>query len=141
MRSFLISISIFFVFCSPVCGQESKLKESVFSDYLNSSAGSDFINIPGLNFRSSMGVSFSSDGAQSAGMGYYMGHFNYEFSSSWNLRVDVGVSSMLTERMDGSSPQLCVPNIDLTYRPKDSNFMLRFQFRQYRHPYFSRGYW
>lgn len=136
MRTVLISTLILIMAAVPATGQESKLKESVFSDYLNSSASGDFISIPGLNFSSSMGVSFSSVGDQSFGMGYYMGHFNYEFSPSWNLRVDVGVSSMLTQGSQGNSPQLYVPNIDLTYKPEDSNFMLRFQFRQYRQPYY-----
>lgn len=134
--AFLILIMLF----TPVYGQESRLKDSVFSDYLNNSAGEGLISIPGLSFSSSMGVSFSSNGYQSAGMGYYMGHFNYEFSSSWNLHMDVGVGSVFSRDMNGSSPQFYIPNIDLTYRPDDRNFMLKFQFRQYRDPYFMRRY-
>ena len=140
MKKYLISIMILVIISSPAIARESRLKESVFSDYLNSSAAGDFINIQGLDFSSSMGVSFSSMGDQSAGMGYYMGHFNYEFSPSWNLRVDVGVSSMLTQGDGANSPQLYIPNIDLTYKPEDSDFMLRFQFRQYRQPLLYRRY-
>jgi len=143
MRKIIVSILVLLIISSAAYAQESRLKESVFSDYLNNTASGDFISIPGLNFSSSMGVSFASTGNQSVGMGYYMGHFNYEFNSSWNLRVDVGVSSVMMSQgqgMNGQSPQLYLPNVDLTYKPEDSNFMLKFQFRQYRHPYFSRRY-
>jgi len=118
-------------------GRQSGVRNSVFSDYLNTNAGGGFINIPGLQFKSSMGVSYFSSGGYSSSMGYYMGHFTYEFGSSWDLNVDVGVSSRLDQKIGTSSPQLFVPNIDLTYKPNEK-FMLRLHFSRYNYPMFRR---
>lgn len=117
-----------------VSAQETKSNESVFTDYLNVREPAGFLRIPGLEFSSSMGFSyFSSNDFGSGGMGYYLGHFNLALSSSLILHADIGVSSMVTGPEAYQSPQLFVPNIDLTYRPSDS-FMMKLQFNQYRQP-------
>lgn len=114
--------------------QEMPQAESVFDDYLNVREPAGFLRIPGLTFSSSMGFSyFSSSDFGSGGMGYYLGHFDLSLSSSLTLHADVGMSSMVTGPYADQSPQLFVPNIDLTYRPSDS-FMMKIQFNQYRRP-------
>jgi hypothetical protein len=117
-----------------VSAQETQSNESVFTDYLNVREPAGFLRIPGLEFSSSMGFSyFSSNDFGSGGMGYYLGHFNLALSSSLTLHADIGLSSMVTGPDAYQSPQLFVPNIDLTYRPSDS-FMMKLQFHQYRQP-------
>ncbi len=139
MRRLFLCILIFVLTAGPatVHGRESGVRNSVFSDYLDSNINGGFINIPGLQFKSSMGVSYFSSGDYSSSMGYYMGHFTYEFGSSWDLNVDVGVSSRLDQNIGTQSPQLFVPNIDLTYRPS-KKFMLRLHFSRYNYPMFRR---
>jgi hypothetical protein len=119
---------------SPVASiaQSEPSSPSVFSDYLGLKAPSSLLHIPGLGFTSSMGVSYYSGGKESFGMSYYMGHFSLALSSSLTLACDVGVGSMLTGRnISAESPQLLLPNVDLTYHPSD-NFSLKLQFHQYR---------
>ena len=115
-------------------GQDELLQESVFSDYLDTQRIGNLLNIPGLEFQSSMGFSFfSSNGYGSVGMGYYLGHFNLRLNSSLTLRWDVGVRSMMAGSQYDGNLEFFLPNVDLTYRPSDK-FLLRFEFHQYRHP-------
>ena len=105
--------------------------ESVFSDYLNPRADAGFLRIPGLQFDSSLGVSYSSFGdGESMGMGYYLGHFRLELTSSLSLNWDVGMRSFMTDASMSDSPELFLPNIDLTYKPNDK-FMLRLQYQRF----------
>lgn len=111
---------------------------SVFSDYLNQgypSAG--FMRIPGLDFRSSIGFSYSSSAAYGeTGMGYYMGHFSYRLGRSLTLNWDIGVGSYLVGPDGMDNHQVFLPNFDLTYRPSE-HMLLRLQFQQghYGSPY------
>jgi hypothetical protein len=108
--------------------------ESVFSDYLNVREPAGFLRVPGLTFTSSMGMCYvASSGGYSGGIGYYLGHFNLSLSRSLTLNADVGVSSMVSGPSADETPQLFIPNVDLTYRPSDA-FMMRLQFSQYRRP-------
>ncbi len=130
LLTMLIVISI----PSAAPAQADHKSESVFHDYLNASNSGGFLRIPGLDFRSSMGVSYySSNNYGSTGIGYYMGHFRMELTSSLILRCDVGVRSMLTNSNMNTNPQFFVPNLDLTYQPS-KNFKLRFQYRQFSYP-------
>ena len=105
-------------------------RPSVFSDYLNPQTGASFLHVPGLSFSTSAGFSyFSSGGAESFGMGYYMGHFGLKLSSSVSLNWDVGVGSLIRSTSDYSQPQVFIPNMDFTYRPSDS-FMLKIEYHQ-----------
>lgn len=134
MRYIASILVILLAICfSSAHAQDKGMNNSVFSDYLNGSANGGFISIPGLQFKSSMGFSYYSSGGNSMSMGYYMGHFNYEFGEAWNLNVGVGVRSQLDTQVAGNSPELFIPNIDLTYRPS-KKFMLHFHFRQYNYP-------
>ena len=135
IRLLLAGLFLICFFSAAANGQNRNLETSVFSDYLNNSVTDRFIHIPGLGFKSSMGVSFASNGNQSQSIGYYMGHFNYGLGQSWNLNLDVGVRSMVGQQMQGSSPEVFIPNFDLTYSPPDSKFMLRLQFHQYNSPF------
>ncbi|MCD6379749.1 hypothetical protein J7M07_04815 [bacterium] len=135
IRILLVALFLFVSFSTVTNAQNRDLEESVFSDYLNNSVAEGFIRIPGLEFRSSMGVSFASNGDQSQSMGYYMGHFDYGLGQSWNLNLDVGVRSVMGQQIQNSSPEVFIPNIDLTYHPLESNFMVRLQFRQYNSPF------
>lgn len=136
MKVRLLLVILFLMSFSSLANSENRnLETSVFSDYLNNSVSDGFINIPGLEFKSSMGVSFGSSGDQSMSMGYYMGHFNYGLGESWNLNLDVGVRSVMGQQVQSASPELFINNIDLSYRPSKGNFMLRLQFRQYRYPF------
>lgn len=112
-------------------GQEAAGAESIFFDYLNPERNQGFLHIPGLDFHSSMGFSFLSSGDYgSTGMGFYMGHFNMQLSSSLTLRWDVGLrSTFIGPEGAGRQPDFFIPNVDLTYRPNDK-FFLRFQYRQ-----------
>ena len=135
MRS-LTTLLIAAVLCAGagLSAQDTQRAESVFEDYLNVQEPAGFLRIPGLEFSSSMGFSyFSSSDFGSGGMGYYLGHFDLSLSSSLTLHADVGMSSMVTGPYADQSPQLFIPNIDLTYRPSDS-FMMKIQFSQYRRP-------
>ena len=119
---------------SGLSAQDGAPTGSVFEDYLNVREPAGFLRIPGLEFSSSMGFSyFSSSEFGSGGMGYYLGHFDLSLSSSLTLHADVGMSSMVTGPDADQSPQLFLPNIDLTFRPSDS-FMMKLQFSQYRRP-------
>ncbi|MCK4236891.1 MAG: hypothetical protein KAX38_07210 [Candidatus Krumholzibacteria bacterium] len=134
MKSSVLFIIIALGF-SPVDsrGQDELSGPSVFSDYLNVHQPESFLHIPGLEFHSSAGFSFfSSKGSGSVGMGYYLGHFDLCLSSSLTLHWDVGFRSMMTGPNNGETPDLFLPNVDLTYRPSDK-FMLRLQFQQYRY--------
>ena len=109
-------------------------RPSVFSDYLNPQTGASFLHVPGLSFSTSAGFSyFSVGGAESYGMGYYMGHFGLKLSSSVSLNWDVGVGSVVRSSSEYSQPQFFLPNVDLTYRPSGS-FMLKLEYHQYRYP-------
>jgi hypothetical protein len=109
-------------------------RPSVFNDYLNVKSPGSFLHVPGLSFSSSAGFSFfSGGGSESFGMGYYMGHFGLNLSSSISLHWDVGVGSVMRSTNEYNQPELFVPNLDLTYRPSDS-FILRLEFHQYRYP-------
>ncbi|MDZ7859685.1 MAG: hypothetical protein U5O15_03295 [Candidatus Krumholzibacteriota bacterium] len=132
IRLLLILPFLISLFSASTNAQNRDIQPSIFSDYLNNAVTDGSICIPGLDFKSSMGVSFASNGNQSQSLGYYMGHFNYGFGQSWDLNLDVGVRSVFGQQTQGASPEVFVPNIDLTYNPPDSNFMLRLQFRQYR---------
>ena len=134
MRFLCVVIAGIVFLAGGVSAQDTQQPASVFDDYLNVKEPAGFLRIPGLEFSSSMGFSyFSSNDIGSGGMGYYLGHFDLSLSSSLTLHADVGVSSMVTGPYADQSPQLYVPNIDLTYRPSDS-FMMRIQFNQYRTP-------
>lgn len=112
-------------------------RPSVFSDYLNPQSAASFLHVPGLSFSTSAGFSyFSGGGAESFGMGYYMGHFGLKLSSSVSLNWDVGVGSVMRSASEYNQPQFFLPNVDLTYRPSDS-FMLRLEYHQYRYPGYS----
>lgn len=131
--SILLNITVLLV-AAGLAAQDTLPAESVFEDYLNVQEPTGFLRIPGLEFSSSVGFSyFSSSDFGSGGMGYYLGHFNLSLSSSLTLHADVGMSSMVTGQYADQSPQLFLPNIDLTYRPSDS-FMMKIQFSQYRRP-------
>jgi len=106
IRLLLAGLFLICFFSAAANAQNRNLETSVFSDYLNNSVTDRFIHIPGLEFKSSMGVSFASNGNQSQSIGYYMGHFNYGLGQSWNLNLDVGVRSMVGQQMQGSS-NLC----------------------------------
>ncbi|MCX5753949.1 MAG: hypothetical protein NTW97_09975 [Candidatus Krumholzibacteria bacterium] len=109
-------------------------RPSVFSDYLNPQTGTSFLRVPGLSFSTSAGFSyFSVGGAESYGMGYYMGHFGLKLSSSVSLNWDVGVGSVIRSTNEYNQPQIFLPNVDLTYRPNES-FVLKLEYRQYRYP-------
>jgi hypothetical protein len=109
-------------------------RPSVFSDYLNPQTGASFLRVPGLSFSTSAGFSyFSVGGAESFGMGYYMGHFGLKLSSSVSLNWDVGVGSVIRSTSEYNQPQIFLPNVDLTYRPSE-NFMLKLEYHQYRYP-------
>ena len=134
MRLLCMVVTGMMFFAAVVSAQDTQPAESVFEDYLNIKEPAGFLRIPGLEFSSSMGFSyFSSKDIGSGGMGYYLGHFDLNLSSSLTLHADVGVCSMVTGTCADQAPQLFVPNIDLTYRPSDS-FMMRLQFNQYRGP-------
>jgi hypothetical protein len=110
------------------------VRPSVFSDYLNPQTGASFLHVPGLSFSTSAGFSyFSFGGAESFGMGYYMGHFGLKLSSSVSLNWDVGVGSVIRSTSEYDQPQFFLPNVDLTYRPSES-FMLKLEYHQYRYP-------
>jgi hypothetical protein len=112
-------------------------RPSVFSDYLNPQTGASFLRVPGLSFSTSAGFSyFSVGGAESFGMGYYMGHFGLKLSSSVSLNWDVGVGSVIRSAAEYNQPQFFLPNVDLTYRPSES-FMLKLEYHQYRYPGYS----
>jgi hypothetical protein len=109
-------------------------RPSVFSDYLNPQTGASFLRVPGLSFSTSAGFSyFSAGGAESFGMGYYMGHFGLKLSSSVSLNWDVGVGSIIRSTSEYNQPEFFLPNVDLTYRPSES-FMLKLEYHQYRYP-------
>ncbi len=132
----VISIMIFLVVFAPslVVGQEGVTEEDVFSDYLNVRQPDNFLNIPGLDFRSTMGFSlYSADNSESYGTGFYVGHFDLGISKSLTLHWDVGVYSMLKGEQAGETSQIFLPDIGLTYRPS-RNFTLQLQYRQYRQP-------
>ncbi len=115
-------------------GQETGA-QSVFDDYLNPYPSSSFISIPGLSFSSSAGFSYSSYGSYgSQGFGYYMGHFRYRIGAGWSLNWDVGVRSAMSGVGAGQSPDLFIPNLNLTYR-SGKRFMISFQYRQYQYPF------
>ncbi|HMA76517.1 MAG TPA: hypothetical protein VKO43_04345 [Candidatus Krumholzibacteriaceae bacterium] len=135
IRSLLILPFLISLFSAQTNAQNRDTQPSVFSDYLNNAVTEGSVCIPGLDFKSSMGVSFASNGNQSQSMGYYMGHFNYGFGQSWDLNLDVGVRSVFAQHSQRTSPEVFIPNIDLTYDPPGSNFKLRLQFRQYRSLY------
>jgi hypothetical protein len=127
------------ILASAAVAQDARsMDHSVFQDYLNPSTGSGFLRVPGLDFRSSVGFSYySANQSGSAGMGYYMGHFNYSLSKSLTLRWDVGIRSWMTGPDGMSNPEFFIPNFDLTYAP-NKNFMLRLQFQQglyFNNPY------
>jgi len=108
---------------------------SVFDDYLNVPRSESFLSIPGLDFNSSFGFSyFSSNSGFSAGYGFYIGHFSLNITDNLTLRWDLGLRSMMTGPQEYRTPEVFIPNIDLTYR-KGKNFALRLQFQQVRYPY------
>ncbi len=108
---------------------------SVFDDYLNVPRSESFLSIPGLSFNSSFGFSyFSSNSGFSAGYGFYIGHFSLNITDNLTLRWDLGLRSMMTGPQEYRTPEVFIPNIDLTYR-KGKNFALRLQFQQVRYPY------
>jgi hypothetical protein len=113
----------------------SMRRPSVFSDFLNAQAPGNFLSVPGLSFQSSVGYSYVSGGGDlgSFGMGYYMGHFGLQLSRNLTLRWDVGVGTVTRNAGEYSSPEIFLPNVDLTYRPSE-NFSVRLQFNQYRYP-------
>lgn len=119
-------------------GQEKVEEQSVFDNYLNPQQVPSFLHIPGLEFHSSVGFSYSSSDYGSYGMGYYLGHFDLQLSKSITLRWDVGIRSMMTGNDEYAKPEFYIPNIDLTYRPNDK-FLLKFQYNQSRYsPYWVR---
>lgn len=132
--SILAIIVMIVSFSSANAEQTEYQTESVFHDYLNVDQPESFLRIPGLDFSSSMGMSyFSNDGSGSIGMGYYMGHVRLDLTSSLTLRCDVGVRSLFSGSQVQSNPQFFVPNLDLTYRPS-KNFRINLQYRQYAFP-------
>jgi hypothetical protein len=132
--SIFVIIVMVMSFSSATAEQTENQAESVFHDYLNLRQPDTFLRIPGLDFSSSMGVSyFSSEGFGSTGMGYYMGHVRLNLTSSLILRCDVGVRSLFSGTQVQSDPQFFVPNVDLTYQPNKS-FRVYFQYRQHTFP-------
>jgi hypothetical protein len=117
-------------------GQGAVEATSVFTDYLNVQPPGGFLNIPGLDFNTSMGFSYlSSSEFGSVGTGYYMGHFSLRLSRTMMVRWDVGVLSDIAGDYSDQQPRLFIPNVDLTYRPTDK-MTFRIQYRQYdRSPY------
>jgi hypothetical protein len=106
--------------------------ESVFTDYLNPVGEASFMSIPGMSFNSSVGFSYMSSGDYgSDGFGYYLGHFSYRLRSDLTLNWDAGIRSSMVGPETGDSPQLFLPNFDLTYRPSE-RFMVRLQVHQYQ---------
>ena len=113
--------------------------ESVFTDYLNPVGEVSFMSIPGLSFNSSVGFSYMSSGEYgSDGFGYYLGHFSYRLRSDLTLHWDVGVRSSMMGPESGESPQLFLPNFDLTYKPSD-RLMVRLSFHQYNRSLYNYG--
>lgn len=117
-------------------GQNVVEATSVFDDYLNVRPPGGFLNIPGLDFNTSVGFSYMSSSAfGSIGTGYYMGHFSLRLSRTMMVRWDVGLLSDLAGDYTDQQPRFFIPNVDLTYRPTDK-MTFRIQYRQYdRSPY------
>ena len=140
MTKTIVALSMILLFGAAVASAQTEgvpARPSVFNDYLNPRLPSSFLSVPGLSFSSSVGFSFFSGGSmESFGMGYYMGHFGLKLSSSTSLHWDVGVGSVMRGTDEYSQPEFFIPNIDLTYRPSE-NFMMRFEFHQYRWPGYS----
>ncbi len=133
-RVTIITIVVAVIFPVAALAQDNFSSQSVFADYLAPGHSETFLRVPGLDFSSSMGFSYSSFGSYgSQGFGYYMGHFNYSIGSDWLLNWDVGIRSMLTGPDVQESPQFFVPNFNLTYCPS-RKFMISFSYRQYQYP-------
>jgi|GEM_PF-1478953 len=134
----VVFLSMILVFAAAAANAQTATtpaRPSVFNDYLNPQSGTSFLHVPGLTFSSSAGFSFFSGGGgmESFGMGYYMGHFGLNLSSSVSLHWDVGVGSVMRSANADNQPEFFIPNVDLTYKPSDS-FMMRLEFHQYRYP-------
>ncbi len=74
-----------------------------------------------MRWNQSVSMGYASGGGGSVGSGLYMNHLDYQLSSTVDLRLDLGVSSVFHNSvLPGATGENLVGGLDLRWRPSEN---------------------